>query len=333
MVKDPRHTDFSQASETEHKEYLQTLRTFEPPPASFDPHQASARELVRYGFPRRPNSKTERHLLPLWQKALSRPLRPVRVELEIDRVLLQRHQILTKTARDGRFAPAGWGGIVARTSEFGFSPTEQANMVYAEWMVPSMEPDFDNPKTQMTVGFWVGLDGWTNNQVLQAGTAATVTGENIAYWAWFEWFPDPPLRIVNFPIKPGDLVTVLVCAPEAKHGLVTMLNRTTGVTTSIGITPPLTVMMPFPGANTTNPPRGRIASEETTAEWIVEGISADLPNFTMIGFHNCVAGTKSHRIDLSHPTETEIAGAKGNLTVAVAWQSADTVLVLWEGIR
>jgi hypothetical protein len=41
---------------------------------------------------------------------------------------------------------------------------------------------------------------------------------------------------------------------------------------------------------------------------------------------------QSHAINLSKPTVTEISGAKGGLTVAVAWQP-DNVLVLWEGIR
>jgi hypothetical protein len=313
---EPREPEYNQDTQREYAKYLETLKTFEPPPAHFDPLQASARELAHYGFPRRPNPETEGHLFPLWKKALSRPLSPVRAELEIDRVLLNRQHGRGKTARDGRFAPTGWGGIVARTSDFGFSPPEPANVVYGEWAIPSMEPDFDNPTTAMTVGFWVGLDGFTNNQVLQAGTAATVTGDKIDYWAWFEWFPDPPVRLTNFPINPGELVTVLVCAPQANHGFASMLNRTTGLTTSVGI-----------------PPRAGISSMGTSAEWIVEGISADLPNFVLAGFHHCTAGTKSHGMGLSRPIETEIAGAKGNLTVSVAWQEADTVLVLWEGIR
>jgi Peptidase A4 family len=94
-----------------------------------------------------------------------------------------------------------------------------------------------------------------------------------------------------------------------------MLNRTTGLTTSVGFDPP-----------------AGVSSMGTSAEWIVEGISNDLPNFVLAGFHKCVAGTKTHRIDLTHPTETEIAGTSGDLTVAVAWLP-ETVLVLWEGYR
>jgi hypothetical protein len=168
----------------------------------------------------------------------------------------------------------------------------------------------------MTVGFWVGLDGSLNNQVLQAGTAATVTGETIDYWAWFEWFPAPPVRITNFPISAGDLVTVLVCAVTPTQGYASMLNRSTGATTSVGFLPP-----------------AGFTSQGTTAEWIAEGISSDLPNWVLMGFHNCTAGTKNHHMDISKPTMTEIAGASKNLTLSIAWQDHNTTLVLWEGIR
>jgi hypothetical protein len=53
----------------------------------------------------------------------------------------------------------------------------------------------------------------------------------------------------------------------------------------------------------------------------------------LVGFHNCSAGTKRNRMDISKPTITEIAGASNDLTVSVAWQANNTVLVFWEGIR
>jgi hypothetical protein len=297
-------------------EYLKQVRTFTPPPAKFDPLKASARELALYGFPRRPDRRSESELAVLFDKAYSRPIKPRKAKIAIDRVLLDAPRRRLFRVYDGRFAPGGWGGVIAQTSAFGFNPPEPSNMVYGEWSVPTMQPDFDNPKTQMIVGFWVGLDGIMNSQVLQAGTAATVTGDNIDYWAWFEWFPAPPVRITNFPISPGDLVTVLVCAVQPNWGFASMLNRSTGVTTSVGFPPP-------PG----------ITSQGTTAEWVVEGISADLPNWVLTGFHNCTAGTRNNRMDISRPTITEISGATKDLTVSVAWQANNTVLVFWEGIR
>ncbi|MEO7427254.1 MAG: A4/G1 family peptidase [Fibrobacteria bacterium] len=295
-------------------DYLNQVRTYSVPPANFDPLRASARELARYGFPRRPNPKTEPKLAALFQKAYSRPIKPVRAVLEIDRVLIDAPRRRAIQVRDGRFSPKSWGGIITYTSSYSFKPVEPAVMVYGEWSVPTMQPDFDNPKTPMTVGFWVGLDGTINNQVLQAGTAATVTGENIDYWAWFEWFPDPPVHIKNFPISAGDLISVLVCAVSPTQGFVSMLNRTTGLTTSSGITNPT-----------------GFTSQGTAAEWVVEGISEDLPNWVLMSFHGCTAGTKNHLLDISKPTVTEISGKSKNLTVSFALKDYDTVVVLWEG--
>ena len=318
MVKGKQTTSYPPSSEhsIDHAEYLKQVRRFEPPPAKFNPMKASARELVRYGFPRRPDPKKEPELAGLFKKAYSRPIKPIMAEVEIDRVFLHAHRRRIIRVHDGRFAPGGWGGVIAQTSAFGFNPAEPAVMVYGEWQVPTMQPDYDNPNTPMTVGFWVGLDGSMNNQVLQAGTAATVKGENIDYWAWFEWYPAPPVRITNFPITAGDIVTVLVCAIDPGRGYASMLNRSTGVTTNVGFLPP-------PG----------YTSQGTTAEWIVEGISADLPNWVLMGFHNCTAGTKNNHMGLLRPTITEIAGASKNLTISVAWQANDTVLVFWQGIR
>lgn len=183
MVKGTKQPPYPPLSEhpIDYAEYLKQVRTYSTPPSKFDPMKATARELARYGFPRRPNPETEPELTALFKKAYSRPIKPIKAEIEIDRVLLDAHRRRAVRVHDGRFAPRGWGGVYAQTSAFGFNPPEPAVMAYAEWSVPTMLPNFDNPTTPMTVGFWVGLDGAMNNQVLQAGTAATVTGENVDY--------------------------------------------------------------------------------------------------------------------------------------------------------
>ena len=111
------------------------------------------------------------------------------------------------------------------------------------------------PAGGQTVGFWAGIDGFTNGQVLQAGSAATVNGNNVTHWVWTEWFPLGAIQVTNFPIKPGDYLTVLVCAPQPNQGSCFMLNKTTNQATSIGITPP-----------------GGVTNIGASAEWIVEGI-------------------------------------------------------------
>jgi hypothetical protein len=297
-----------------HTEYLQRIRTFAPPPTHFNPDSASSEELIKTGFPRRPDPKTEPQLGRLWKRAITQRPTWVRAELKIDRVLTAQHRKRRRIGPNGEFSPSGWGGAVVYPSAYGFNPPEKANTVYAEWGIPGVQPDPTRPTQSDTVGFWVGLDNGPD--VLQAGTATTVHGANVSYWAWFEWYPSPPVAITNFPIKPGDDVTVLVCATQDNQGFAALLNKTTNVATSVGIPPPT-----------------GITENGGVAEWIVEaevGASSLLPNFGGIEFRNCSAGTKSHTIDLSKAVATSIAGSGSNLTQTAICQPS-TVLVAWEG--
>jgi Peptidase A4 family len=298
----------------EHTEYLQRIRTFAPPPTGFNPDSALDEELIRRGFPRRPDPKTEPELSRLWKRAIS--LRPtwVRSELKIDEVLAAQHRKRRRIGPNGAFSPSGWGGAIVYPAAYQFNPPEKANTVYAEWGIPAVQANPARPNQSDTVGFWVGLDNGPD--VLQAGSAATVRGANVTYWTWFEWYPSPPVAITNFPINPGDDVTVLVCATDDNHGFAALLNKTTNVATSVGIPPP-------PG----------ITENGGEAEWIVEaevGASSLLPNFGGIEFRNCTAGTKSHALNLSKAVTTSIAGASSNLTATAVCQPS-TVLVAWEG--
>jgi hypothetical protein len=79
-----------------------------------------------------------------------------------------------------------------------------------------------------------------------------------------------------------------------------MLNKTTNVTTSIGITNP-----------------SGVTSIGAMAEWIVEGISGILPHFSTVEFSNVTAGTKDHAFNMAGGIITEITGVGGaNLTAA-----------------
>jgi hypothetical protein len=91
-------------------------------------------------------------------------------------------------------------------------------------------------------------------------------------------------------------------------------NERTGLATRIGITPP-----------------AGITSIGASAEWIVEGISADLPNFFECTFCDNVAETQQHAFALTPDgIITNIGGSNGPLTQAII-ASSNTEIVLWEG--
>jgi hypothetical protein len=281
------------------KEVLKHITTFAEPPAGFDPNSAAPRLLRKHGFPRRPHEIKEPHLQAIWERAFASKPTFFKAEVEVDHVLAKRKRpvVSTRKPKAGKFSPSGWAGTVVPVN---FTPPEPAVTVYGEWFIPTITPIQNEPQSAQTVGFWVGIDGWGNSQVLQAGTAATITGTTVDNWVWTEWYPLPPIRVTNFPIKPGDYITVLVCAPQPNQGFCSLLNKTTNQATSIGITPP---------ASTT--------SIGATAEWIVEGISSILPVFSPVVFTNCSAGTKNHSFNLAGGTITEIKGSDGtDLTTA-----------------
>src|ERR1700722_10622987 len=89
------------------------MRTFELPPDGFDPMTASAKELRRYGLPRRPDPDSEPHLAQLFARAFSRPRTFTEPELVVDSRLDAIH-----AKRQGKadfFNPGDWGGTVVTT--------------------------------------------------------------------------------------------------------------------------------------------------------------------------------------------------------------------------
>lgn len=284
---------------------LKHITTYAAPPAGFDPKRAPARTLYKHGIPRRPDAVKEPHLKAIWDRAFASKPEFIKAEVEVDYVLNKRKRpVITRPAiaavgksAKKKFSPSGWAGVVTPVN---FNPPEPAVSVYGEWYIPTVTPIPNQPPGAQTVGFWVGIDGFGNSQVLQAGSAATISGTSVDYWVWTEWFPIGAIKVTNFPIKPGDYLTVLVCANQPNHGFCSMLNKTTNQATSIGITPP-----------------GGVTSIGATAEWIVEGISPILPVFSSVVFANCSAGTKNHSFNMHGGIITEITGAGGaNLTTS-----------------
>jgi hypothetical protein len=296
---------------------LSLMHTYDPAPPDFGAHEAAPHALMKYGHPRRPDPRREPRLAELWRQAYARPMRYTKAELAIDPIMSRRDPLSHRPAARPRtgsdFRPGGWGGIVVEPSR------ETINNVFAQWTVPGIFPASD-PSGPITAGFWVGIDGFTNGQVLQAGVAVTVSSNplNVQWWAWTEWYTtqyqDPAVQITNFPVSVGDTVTFLVCAVRPDHGYVGVQNLTTQQATSIGIDA-----------------RPGITSAGASAEWIVEGISADLPVFLPdVTFTRCASGTRDFSYDLTTGIVTNIQGSTSPLTKASV-SSPTIAVVQWEG--
>lgn len=273
---------------------------FEALPPGLSPDQITDDVLRAHGLPRRPPPGAHPALLRQWNRIMARPTRFIRADVEADPVMTARHRPRTD------FEPLGWGGVI-RQAVPGTDYAYPATMVYAEWVVPEVLPVApDGP--DITVGFWIGLDGYEGEgqQVLQAGVAATVSpgwfSTSVDYWAWTEWYTGeyqaPAVKVPNFSVAAGDTVSFLVTAEGPGSGTAYMHNSRTGLATSVWISAPADIVAP-----------GR------TAEWAVEGVSRYLPLFTPVTFSNCWGASL-------------IEGASEYFTLAPGWvnQEIDGVL-------
>ncbi|KAI8977717.1 aspergillopepsin [Trametes punicea] len=137
---------------------------------------------------------------------------------------------------------------------------------------------------------WVGIDGDTcDNAILQTGVDFTViSGDEITFDAWYEWFPSGSVDFEDFNVYPGDTITATVTATSTTSGTATLINHSTGrwVSHSFSDQPALC---------------------EQNAEWVVEDYQegsepVPLANWGTVTFTDASAGTSSGTVGLSGAT-------------------------------
>jgi hypothetical protein len=98
--------------------------------------------------------------------------------------------------------------------------------------------------------FWVGLDGFADSTVEQAGTGASCTDGAAAYFTWWEMYPTNQIQIVGTTVEPGDRVSARVSV--------------TGGTYTLAVTDTTTVGNSFTKTQTCS------TCTNASAEWIAE---------------------------------------------------------------
>lgn len=305
------------------------VRLLKAPPPGFDLLNASDRDLLGHGLPRRPDPLTHPRLAAQWRSHAKSRLQFVTPEFRVDQRIARSKVII----RPGDILPGvsifdttnNWSGaFVSRPAD------EPINVVYGRWNVPSVSPPpsawngngYNDGTYECAV--WVGIDGYQGTaDVMQAGIAAQVTVSNgistPTYWAWTEWFGAPPITLTNFPVNPGDVIGCTVCAPFANnHGAASFLNITTGLAMSFPIDPPTNVTL-----------------SGNVAEWVVEdpglaggGLFA-FPNYGSTVFLGCSAGTKDHELDLRNGTPIALVDSSGNTLSTGQIESASTLVCFY----
>lgn len=108
-----------------------------------------------------------------------------------------------------------WAGYVAASSTY--------TSVTATWAQPMLTCGSSDSE----VGFWVGLDGYGDSTVEQAGTEAACVDGTLEYEAWYEMYPAAPVYLDEV-VSPGDIVTATVSSTAAGVFTLTIKDTTSG---------------------------------------------------------------------------------------------------------
>jgi Peptidase A4 family len=273
-----------------------------PPPAGFDLVKATSAQLRKHGFPfSRPAARAHPAAVAAWKRATSRKWRVEDwIIPELEPVPGKTHHLRDRP-NDNGVSPF-WSGAVVT------GPNGNFNGVLAFWNVPtiSQPTEAQGERGGWDSSSWAGIDGWTSNDLLQAGVQQTIPGPGAKpqYTAWYQWWIAPPphnpgLGLVdsngypvswlakypyiyqtnykNFPVAPGNQVMTAIVYRENAAGTVQFSNITTGQTSILNLKPPPTVQF---AAN--------------NAEWIMElpnggWPNTSLPKFSQIQFGDAFA--------------------------------------------
>jgi hypothetical protein len=174
-----------------------------------------------------------------------------------------------------------WSGYIATGSTF--------NAVSAQWKVPPVQPSSENRSS----GTWIGIDGVSNSDLIQTGTAQSSGGGTTGYYAWYEVLPAAPVMIG--PVRPGDQMSAAISYRSNDKWTVTIADVTSNNIASV---------------NVTN------AEPRTSAEWIEEAPTSSQTNnvVTLADFGTArftdmgTASTSPGSVGLSPVEMTDSAG-------------------------
>lgn len=265
----------------------QGMLTYPQPPPGLDPLAASDAELKLYGFPPRPDALSAPHAYANWRELVSVP--------RTANPQLTQTSIYSGPARNVSTGRTLSSGIVLNTSEnwSGYAVVgrdtfaSNRSFVFQQWVVPVAQTAFGvcNGIPVYSVQ-WDGFDGWSTNDVLQAGSLAEAfcsgSAKSSFYSSWIEWYPNPLIMVSAPAAQPGDLMGAVVWYTTASpHGHACLINYTLNQSQTYAFNPP-------PGTNFVG----------ESAEWIEErnGLGAglaDLTNYVADQFNETYAHNSS----------------------------------------
>lgn len=176
--------------------------------------------------------------------------------------------------------------------------------VSGRWTIPTIT-NTDNPGADAT---WVGVGGVDTQDLIQAGTQATVDSSGHVYYSTFyETLPSPSQQL-SLTVHPGDSISVSLKKRDNNMWDISLKNKTTGESTSLST--------PY-------------NSSLSSAEWIEEaptGLRRELPldDFGSVSITNATAIQNGNMVSLAqtHAKAISMTG-RDDTTLAQASIVAD----------
>ncbi len=257
------------------------VRLFTPAPEGFDPIVASAGELLRYGYPDRPDPQLHPQLHARWEEMMSAPF----LVIEPQFVVPRPPEPVPGPVRVGTSpypataTSANWSGSVMYPADL-----DAVAAVAGQWTVPQVtEPQFGQPPYACAT--WVGIDGYSRDpasfmpsDLVQAGTTQEVGQRPFAWWQWGKH----PVNIGNLPVSTGDVIHCMLRVDSPGQVSFYLLNRTRQALVSFARTAPSTGEQVAGGV----------------ADWILEQPvgAGSLPDYGCVIFEGCYALTAQNRL-------------------------------------
>ena len=162
-----------------------------------------------------------------------------------------------------------WSGYMVNLG--GENASALVTGVSGSWTVPVLTPTENNTFSSI----WVGIGGYGEKTLIQAGTEQEYVDGQAYYFAWYELLPNYLTRITSMHVQPGDTVTVSISLvnDNADTWLIEVNDVTRGGHFERNVT---------------------YSSSRVSAEWIVErpnvnNVTSTLANFGNVTLTNCKA--------------------------------------------
>ncbi len=133
-------------------------------------------------------------------------------------------------ARTPAFRPAAMSVVQSWTSLnwSGYALTgSRIASVVGSWKVPQVLAPAKKRRVSRYSSSWVGIDGYNNSNLIQAGTEQDWIHGTAFYQAWWEILPAAETPIGSLAIHPGDVMSVSIAEGASARWTITVSDTTT----------------------------------------------------------------------------------------------------------